>query len=728
MSQELRVQLEGLIQKIQSYHPDPDVEMVRRAFALAEEKHREQRRRSGELYLSHPLAVCDIIAQMHLDVPSICAGILHDIVEDTDVTVAELGSKFSPEIAFIVDGVTKLSKLAFNNHEERQAESFRKMLLAMSADLRVILVKLADRVHNMRTLEHMPEHKRVRIAQETLDIYAPLAHRLGIYWMKSELEDVAFKYLWPEDYEVISNHVALKKGEREKFIEETIQEIHGRLAKAGVETEVSGRPKHYYSIWRKMRDNNIPFDQVYDLLAFRVITDKARCYEVLGHVHSMWRPVPGRFKDYIAMPKPNGYQSLHTSVIGPYHQRIEIQIRSEDMHAIAEQGVAAHWQYKEAKGKKPAQKNGTPADLDRFVWLRQLIESQQDLSDPQEFMDGVKFDLFDDEIFAMTPRGDIKILPKGATPLDFAYAVHTEVGNHCVGARANGAIVPLKHALKTGDVVEILTSPHAHPSKDWLQIAHTSRARTKIKQIVRAEERERARECGRGMLEKELKLFDLSLRKVERNGELQRVLEACRVQNLDELYINIGTNQLQPDTVARRLAPDKEPRPELPPPSTLEKIARAVGAVTGNRAGIALDGVDDVTVRYARCCNPVPGDQVVGFVTRGRGLSIHVEGCARAGSLEEERKIDVYWKNTKEVHRPVGVRVTCDDKPGLLAQISTAFSNMGINIAEAHCRAVEGGAVNSFQVLVTDNKQLTRTLSAIRRIPGVSSVERVGLV
>lgn len=723
MSGDFQKQLDAIIRKVQAYHPDPDVESLRRAFALAQEKHQDQRRRSGELYLSHPLAVTDLIADMRLDVPSLCAGLLHDIVEDTDITVEALREAFSPEVAFIVDGVTKLSKLAFNTREEHQAESFRKMLLAMSADLRVILVKLADRVHNMRTLHYMPEEKRRRIAQETLDIYAPLAHRLGINWIKGELEDIAFRYLYPEDYYELSRLVDVKKEKRQRYIKETIELLKAALREHSIDGDVSGRPKHFYSIWRKMRDKNIPYDQVHDVLAFRVLTDsQAHCYEILGMVHSMWKPVPGRFKDYIALPKRNGYQSLHTSVFGPYRERIEIQIRTHQMHEIAEQGVAAHWQYKEARGRRV--KTGPARDAARFAWLRQLLEWQQELLDPQEFMDTVKVDLFGDEVYALTPQGDVKILSKGANVLDFAYAVHTEVGHHCTGARINGAMVPLRTPIQTGNTVEIITSNQQRPSRDWLEVVQTGRARTKIKQYIRSEERHKAGEYGRELLTRELKRFGLKFRKVARTGELKRVVESSRFQSLDDMLVQIGFGRVQPDLIARRMVPDREPTPEPEPESALTRV---INSLTGQRSGIAIDGVDDVMVRYARCCNPVPGDPIVGFVTRGRGLSVHVEGCSKIQHMEPERMIEVYWKgNDNNTLRPANVRVRCENLPGLLARISQSFTDMGVNISEAHCRTnSEGGAINTFQVVVSDSKQLNRAMGHIRRIKGVRSVERV---
>ena len=717
MDAQLEQQLGTIVRKVQSYHPDPDLEMLRKAFDLAHEMHKDQHRRSGEVYLTHPLSVTEIIADLKLDIPCLCAGILHDIVEDTDISVGQLHEQFNPEIAFIVDGVTKLSKFAFTTREERQAESFRKMLIAMSSDLRVILVKLADRLHNMRTLRFMPEEKQRYIARETLDIYAPLAHRLGIYWIKSELEDLAFRHLHAEDYYRLADKVAKKKNERERYIQETITILEEGLGEHKIAARVTGRPKHFYSIWRKMRNNSIPFEQVFDVLAFRVITGTVtQCYEILGLVHSLWKPVPGRFKDYVAMPKPNGYQSLHTSVIGPYHERVEIQIRTEDMHKVAEEGVAAHWSYKEGR-VTPSNEAG------QFAWLRQLVEWQQDLADPKEFMDTVKVDLFPEEVYALTPRGDVKVLRKGSTPIDFAYSIHTEVGHHCVGARVNGSIVPLRYEINNGDMVEIMTSPHARPSKDWLKTTKTSRARNKIHHYIRAEERERSREYGQELLDKEFKRYKLNLRKLIRTGELLRVAQACKFQSVHELMLNLGFGRIQPETVVKKLVPDAEPNKVEPTEGVVDKVMRVL---TRKRPGIALDGIEDIMVHYARCCSPVRGEAIVGFVTRGRGLSIHTADCPGLDSLEKERLIDVYWNDEeKQTTRPVSIRVLCTNAPGLLANISQAFTEAGVNIAEAHCRTTGERAVNTFEVHVSGLSQLNKALSAIRNIDGVNEVQRI---
>lgn len=712
--------MSAILQKVRAYHPDPDLELLRKAFALAAKMHTGQMRKSGEPYLLHPLEVTDIIADLHLDIASLCAGMLHDVVEDTEVSIDEIKVSFGHEIAFIVDGVTKLSKYAFKSKEERNAESFRKFVVAMASDIRVVLVKLADRMHNMRTLKHMVPEKQREKALETMEIYAPLANRLGIQWMKSELEDQSFRYLHPEDYFALAEAIKAKKSERERYIVETVGLIRNLLGDHRIEAEVAGRPKHFFSIWKKMRESSIGLDQVYDQLAFRILVAEVKdCYGVLGLIHSLWRPVPGRFKDYIAMPKPNGYQSLHTSVVGPYQERVEIQIRTLGMHRIAEEGVAAHWQYKEGKAIPDR-------DAARFEWLRQLIEWQQELADPQEFMDMVKVDMFNDEVFTLTPDGDVKVLPVGATPVDFAYAVHTEVGNRCSGARVNGQLVPLRHQLQNGDTVEIITSAHQRPNPDWLGFAKTSRARAKIKHHVRQEQRDTTARLGRELLERELRRHNLSLRRLLKSGELEAAAVACKLQNAEELIVQLGYGKLQIETVLRKLIPEDATPGALPDALDEDRLERVAREAVGKKPGIALDGVDDVMVRYARCCNPVPGEDVVGFVTRGRGLTVHARTCPKVHSLEADRIVDAYWGETDKAVRSVAVRVMCDDRPGLLANISAGFTSVGVNIAEAHCRATpDGRATNTFEVLVRDAQQLEGAIRAIRRIDGVTHVERL---
>lgn len=717
--------IEELVARVESYHPNPDITKLRKAFEMAKVAHSKQARKSGEPYIVHPVEVTEIVTDLKLDVASLCAALMHDVVEDTDVTLEKLEEDFGEEVVSLVDGLTKLNKLRFNTREERQAENFRKMIIAMSNDLRVILVKLCDRVHNMRTMQHMPEHKQVEISQETLDIYAPLANRLGISWIKVELEDLALRYLYPDAYREMEDQIAMTREKREAYIDKVIKILERVLRENNVhQFELQGRVKHMYSIFRKMQRSNIEFDQVYDMLAFRIIVDNvAQCYEALGVVHNLWKPIPGRFKDYIAIPKPNMYQSLHTSVLGPYRERIEIQIRTHDMHRVAEEGIAAHWMYKEGRI--------TPGeDEQKFAWLRQLMEWQRDLTDPMEFLETVKIDLFADEVYVFTPKGEVKSFPKGATPVDFAYSIHTEVGHHCSGAKINGSIVTLKYQLRNGDIVEILTSPNQRPKQDWLQFVVTSRARTKIKQFVRKEQRERSREIGRGLLEKLLRRHKLSYNKLEKSGELEQAARSCKNLNLDEMLIQLGLGKLQPETVLSKLLPEEEVEAPAPEAQDEGRITRLLDRFRRKpKGGISVDGVDDIMVRFARCCSALPGEPIIGFVTRGRGVTVHARGCQKIRHLEPERQIDVHWTVAAEkgdYKRAVNVRVVCADRPGLLANISNTFSQFGINISQAHCRTTEDRrAINTFEILVSDLKQLRKVLKNIGKIPGVLQVERV---
>ncbi len=715
---ELRKRLETILDKVRAYHPDPDLEPIRRAFEFGLMMHEGQVRKSGEPYMSHPLEVMDIIAELRLDTASLVAGLLHDTVEDTDTSVAELKELFDADVAFLVDGVTKLSKLEFNTREEAQAENFRKMIIAMSRDLRVILVKLADRLHNMRTLRHMPELKQERISQETMEIYAPIAHRLGISWIKTELEDLSFRYLFPEPYYEIAESVSRKKREREAFIREVIKILDELLRENEISADVQGRPKNFWSIFRKMRAQQIEFEQVFDVLAFRIVVpEKAQCYEALGLVHNLWKPIPGRFKDYIAIPKPNGYQSLHTSVIGPYQERIEIQIRTDDMHKVAEEGIAAHWLYKEGKAI-PDQHD------EKFAWLHQLMEDHQDSDDPYEFLESVKIDLFHDEVYVFTPAGDVKGLPQGATCVDFAFAIHTEVGNHCSGSKVNGQIVPLRYELKTGDICEIMTSKNQRPSKDWLSFVTTGRARTKIRNAVRAENRERSRELGRELLDKELKKHGSNVRAMENNGKLLEAARSAKFHNIDEMLADVGYGKTMPDTIALKIFPSEEK------PTTTQKLSQLWGKftnrTTGAGQGVILDGIEDIMVTFAKCCAPVPGDDIAGFVTRGRGLSVHKRDCDKISHMERERMIPVRWAGKESDQRhAVNIRVYCTDKPGLLANISQSFSDSGVNISQAHCLTTDDQrAVNTFEVLVKDLDQLQLAMRKIEKIKGVYRVER----
>ncbi|MCA9523961.1 MAG: bifunctional (p)ppGpp synthetase/guanosine-3',5'-bis(diphosphate) 3'-pyrophosphohydrolase [Myxococcales bacterium] len=716
------IKLSDILDRVASYHPSPNIDLIKKAYVFAANKHKDQRRESGEPYLMHPLAVADLVAQLRLDESSICAGLLHDTVEDTDTTLEDVAALFNEQIAQLVDGLTKISKINFHSREERQAENFRKMIVAMSRDIRVILIKLCDRVHNMRTLDSLREEKQRKIARETLDIYAPLANRLGINWIKLELEDHCLKYLYPNDFYDLVEKVAQKKRDRDRYIDEVIRIIRGKMEEHGFNCEVAGRPKHFYSIWRKMRTKNLEFDQLYDIIAFRVIMNSVpECYEALGYLHTLWKPIPGRFKDYIALPKPNMYQSLHTSVLGPNGERVEIQIRTNDMHRVAEEGIAAHWRYKEGGASQLK-------DEKKFAWLKQLVEWQQDLKDPTEFLDSVRVDLFADEVYVFTPLGEVKVFPKGATPIDFAYAIHSEVGYHCAGAKVNGQIVPLNSQLRNGNIVEIITNPNKKPNKDWLKYANTARAKNRIRQFLRKEQRERSSEIGRELLEKSLRKYSMSYSKMAKSGKLESVFKELKVHSAEDLQINIGYGKIQPEAVVKLLVPQEkldQPQAEEKPEGMLSTLLRKV-APKRKSTGVLIQGIDEVMVRFGRCCNPLPGDDIVGFITRGRGITIHLRECQQTLNEDPERRVEVQWDVKEKQMHPISIRVICSDQPGLLASISQAFTDKGVNIHQANCRSMtDSRAINIFQVLVADSEQLQRVCQAISQIKGVYSVERV---
>jgi GTP pyrophosphokinase len=724
------LRLNDILDRVTTYHPNPDLDLIKKAYVYSAKVHQGQIRKSGEPYLVHPLEVAGILAELKLDEASVVTGLLHDTIEDTLATKDEIVDIFGVEIADLVDGVTKLSQFsAANTQEEKQAENFRKMVVAMAKDIRVLLVKLADRTHNMRTLDHMKPESQERIARETLDIYAPLANRLGIQWVKTELEELSFKYLRPTDWADLSQRIAVTVREKERFIAEIVDVIRGKLAAQGVEGDVTGRVKHAYSVWRKMSELDVDFDQIQDVIGFRVIVDSvAQCYEALGVIHSLWKPVPGRFKDYIAIPKPNLYQSLHTTVVGPKGERIEVQIRTREMHRIAEEGVAAHWAYKE-KGRDGKASALSKKDAQSFGWLRQLVEWQRDLDDPREFLETVKVDLFADEVFVFTPKGAVKSLPRGATPVDFAYTIHSEVGEHCVGAKVNGKLVPLRYKLKNGDTVEILTSPHSHPSKDWLTFVKTSRAQARIRQFIRHAEHRRSLEIGRDVAEREFRRFGLTLNKVQKSGDLDKAAQALGYRVSDDVLAAIGYGKVAPTQVLQQLLPaDKLASPDAPaepgPTSRLTELFRKVARLPAG--GVRINGIEDVLVRYGRCCNPVPGDAIVGFITRGRGVTVHTTACDKVLGVDPERRVDVSWDVKADVRRPVSLRVISSDRPGILAAISQTISAAGLNISQASCRTTPGErAVNDFEVTIADLKELNAVMRSIERIEGVQSVQRV---
>jgi guanosine-3',5'-bis(diphosphate) 3'-pyrophosphohydrolase len=713
--------LHDLLDKVRAYSPAASLDPIERAYAFSARVHEGQRRQSGEPYLIHPMQVAGIIADLRLDVPSVATGLLHDTVEDTLATQGEIEEQFGEEIADLVDGVTKIGQINFTSREEKQAENFRKMLLAMAKDIRVILIKLADRTHNMRTLGHLRPEKQVEIAQETLDIYAPLAHRLGIYGMKSELEDSALRFLHPEVYYQLKRAVAKKRAEREKYIREVMSVLERKLVEAGLDgAEVHGRPKHFYSIYQKMQAQNLLYDQIYDLIAFRILVDSVgECYEALGVVHASWRPVPGRFKDHIAVPKTNGYQSLHTTVIGPYGERIEIQIRTREMHRVAEYGIAAHWRY-----KMPG--SGATLDTDqRFAWLRQMLEWQHHLSDPDEFLRTVKEDLFSDEVFVFTPKGDLLNFPVGSSVIDFAYRIHSEVGRHCAGARVNGKLVPLRYQLQSGDTVEIITTSSQVPSKDWLKLVKTSRAKGRIRTYIKSQQSQRSIAVGREILDRDLARHHLDLAVLRRDGRLDRLVEELEVADEEALLADVGYGKLTTQQVLARLFPEEElERRREQREGALQRLMRLVSRQP--KSGVRVSGVEDMLVRFAKCCQPLPGERIAGFITRGRGVTVHAFDCPKVLETDPQRRVDVQWEDGKGIPRAVRLEVTCVDRPGLLAAMSKAISSTGTNIARAQVHAAgERQAANTFELMVTTLDELNLVMRNLGRVRGVIKVHRV---
>ncbi|HPL62759.1 MAG TPA: bifunctional (p)ppGpp synthetase/guanosine-3',5'-bis(diphosphate) 3'-pyrophosphohydrolase [Syntrophales bacterium] len=710
------LRITDILDKVSEYLSHDDLEMIEKAYIFSASVHQGQVRLSGEPYLTHPMEVAGMLADMKLDAASIVTGILHDSVEDTLATIGEIEQAFGSEVAFLVEGLTKIGKITFGSQEEKQAENYRKMILAMSSDIRILLVRLADRVHNMRTLQFHPEDKQSYIAKETLEIHAPLANRLGINWMKTELEDLSFKFLHPEEYINLTRRIAKRREERERYTEEVKNVIQKEISEYGLHGQVEGRAKHLYSIFKKMREQNIDFDEVYDLIAFRIVLDSAKekeCYEALSVVHSLWKPVPGRFKDYIAMPKANNYRSLHTTVIGPYGERVEIQIRTREMHEWAEEGIAAHWRYKEGnffRGK----------DEEQIKKLRELLDIQHD-KNPREFMKNLKMALFPDEVYVFTPTGQVKAFPRGATPIDFAYSIHTDVGDQCIGAKVNRQIVPLKYELQNGDTVEITTHAGHHPGRDWLKYAVTSKAISKVKNWIKTEERRKSIDLGRDILEKELKKQSLRLSKVIKTEQFEKIINEHSVSGPDDLMALIGYGKVSAKSVVNQIMPEgsqKEPEP------LLEKIKKKFRKTSD--AGISITGVEDVMVRFARCCNPLPGDEVVGFISRGRGMSVHLANCTMIRDTDPERIIEVHWSIKEKQTYPVHIRVFCKDKKGLLAEISNAISDLDINIAHATVDTTpDQSAVLDFKLDVHDVNQLNQVFSSLRKLSSVLSVERL---
>lgn len=718
------IRINEITDKVASYIEKPDLELIQKAYIFAAEAHAGQTRLSGEPYLSHPMSVAKVLADMQLDEATVVAGLLHDTVEDTKATIDEIEDLFGEEVADIVDGVTKISKMQFESKAVAQAENIRKMILAMAEDIRVLMVKLADRLHNMRTLDFQNSVKQRLISQETLEIYAPLANRLGLHRTKIELEDLCLKYLKPDVYEQIDQGVATHHTAGNDYIDKVIGILNGILEENGLKGRVLGRIKHRYSIYAKMQQQHLGLDQVFDLIAFRIIVTSLKdCYAVLGLVHSHWKPVAGRFKDYISIPKANMYQSLHSTVIGPDGERIEIQIRTEEMNRVAEYGVAAHWQYKE-KGKK-----GSSRDAERFTWLRQILDWQRDLKDPREFMSSLRIDLFQDEVYVFTPRGDIKELPEGATPVDFAYAVHSKVGDHCAGAKVNGRLVPLGTPLKNGDRVEIITDAHRNPSRDWLKFVKTARARTRIKQYIRTEERARSISLAKEMLEKEGRKVGINVAKAMKDGLFLKLAEEFACPSVDEMLSQVGYARLTPRRVLHKLYAMLHPG-ERPPDERERKLdpsASPAEAVKPKKSeGIRISGVDDVLVRFASCCNPLPGEPIVGYVSRGRGVTIHAADCTNLKELEPERLVSVAWDGQEDKPYPAKIRIVSRNFKGALSQVTALMASDDVNIDSGTFHSnVDGKAVMEFTVEVTNLTQLYGVLDKIRNIQAVTEAIRV---
>ncbi len=718
------LQVDQLVDRVRTYQPSVDSDLIQKAYDYSYRMHAGQTRKSGQPFIVHPVSVAGIIADLRLDAASVCAGLLHDVVEDTLATPDDIQKEFGLEVAELVEGVTKLSQINFTSREDRQAENFRKMVVAMARDIRVLLIKLCDRLDNMRTLEHVARDAQERIARETLDIYAPLANRLGIQAFKSELEDLAFKFLEPEAYAEVTAQLQGTKKERDKYIADVCKTLSSRLAMQDFAAEVTGRAKHLYSVYRKMRLSDGGLENVQDLIAFRVVVESVSdCYAALGVIHSQWTPVPGRFKDYVALPKANMYQSLHTTVIGPGRERIEIQIRTHEMHRVAERGIAAHWKYKERGG------GISERDAQRFTWLRQLLEWQKELKDPAEFLESVKVDLFQDEVYVFTPKGDVRVFPRGATPIDFAYHIHTQLGDRITGAKINGKMEALRYKLRNGDVVEILTSPSQHPNKDWLDFVGTTRARAKIRTHLRIEQRDKSKRLGEELLERELRKVGVSAGKLlKSDADMKRVFEELKVQNVEEMLVGIGYGKIHPEDVAAIVAPpDDEGRDSRPPEALREgRLAGLVRKVIKRDEGaIRINGIDDVLVRYAKCCNPLPGDDILGFITRGRGVTIHRRSCPKAFDTDPERRVEITWDSKARINRSVQVRVVTANQPGILANVGQTFMAQGINISEANCRASDDGrAVNLFSFVCADLQQLKAVMKALHKVKGVVAVER----
>ena len=722
--------VDELVARIKSYHPNLPENFIERAYAFSEKAHTGQMRRSGEPYISHPLNVAGILAELHLDVDTIATGLLHDTVEDTEVTLADIQKEFGPTVASLVDGVTKIGQMNFRNSFDKQGENIRKMIVAMGKDVRVVLVKLADRLHNMRTLNHMPYEKQNRIAQETLEIYCPLAGRIGISALKIELEDLCFRYSRPDKYFELTQLIKKTEAETDRYILEVKRNIAEVLSKSTVRNyKVFGRSKHLWSIYRKMTSRNLDYDQIFDVLAFRLIVGSVvECYEVLGYIHSIWKPIPGRFKDFIAMPKSNNYQSLHTTVLGPGGDRIEIQIRTQEMHLVAEKGIAAHWNYKE-RGDL------TQDQMQKANWLRDLLTLHQQSESPDEFLDTIKTDLMEKDIYVFTPKGDVRELPDSATPVDLAYAIHTNLGGMCTGARVNGRIVPLKHKLQNGDRVEILTSKTQTPSKDWLKFVVTNKAKSKIRQFVKDEQRKNAIVIGKELVEKEFRKFSLAANKYLKGPEFDKYMSESGIVDLEELYARVGYGKFEPRLLVDNLSPEAlqkeiEKNEQSETATFMEKVVKSAKSKSRKTNSLVMvDGMDDVLVHFAKCCGPIPGDAISGFISRGKGITIHTSNCAKVFELDQMRRVNVAWTAKMAAEgqeRQVKLEVVGQDVPGLLKLMSESFSMQGINIESAQIKTTrDKKAICLFEISVRDLTQLNNAILGLQKIKGIIGVQRL---
>jgi len=712
------IRLNDLTSQILSYHPTADVSLVEKAYVYSAKVHKGQVRLSGEPYLSHPLDVAGILTKMKMDEVTIVAGLLHDTVEDTLAELSDIHNLFGEEVATIVDGVTKISKIHFLSREVQQAENIRKMIIAMATDIRVILVKLADRLHNMQTLGYQPPEKQEIISKETLDIYAPLAGRLGIYWMKANLEDLALFYLDPKIYNSIRIGLAERQEKQQRFIKDIKEALDKKLKEAEIKATIKGRHKHFYSIYQKMMEQDLTIDQVYDIMGFRIIVNSMRdCYEVLGLIHSMWKPVSGRFRDYISLPKDNMYQSLHTTVISPLGERMEIQIRTWDMDKLAEEGVAAHWKYKEGHASRKAMGGEYP-------WMGQLLEWQKSLTNPKEFLDTVRTDLLSNEVYVFTPKGEVKALPRGATPVDFAYTIHSEVGNTCIGAKANERIVRLDYELRNGDIVQILTSKNGKPSKDWLKFVKTSTAKTRIRQWIKKQEQADSISIGRDLLEKEFKKANVSISKHFRDGQLQDVARRFSLNSPDDLLASIGYGKISAKQVLNQLLPQPLEKEDISE-GIVHKLVHRIKKKKDDK-GIRVKGMSDMLIRFGKCCHPLPGEPVIGFITRGRGVTVHTRNCRYLDNVDPERLVEVEWEPSEGVNHLAKLKVTNISKKGMLSTISTILSQNEANIVNAEIQTtVDKKGISTFTIEVSDYRQLKEIISKIKTIKEVLKVERV---